>query len=309
KILLLNKMDNSSQSSQEFMPLDYSYNKSKAYKYALVLAEFENDPWNDFSIEDIPILQEISDEEIGNEYTKEILAIKTKQITPCIIIDNDYGKIQYCNRESVKGLQELTGIWEIDKNTMDIDENDTRKKKKRKITPNMIIDTFILLEAKEMELLFEESGQLAQILSNQLIILSVAKIKTDLYSLPQPAAIYIKFLSENPYLAQQQFVDSHKWTQVIDDILAQQKTSKNNALNLEQLNEDNSKGVSELDKHTRSKIERKKEDRMETTSNIIIDREDATKETEAKKISYSKTIGRHQRKRTNRIIECKVDNG
>ncbi|CAG8612164.1 37707_t:CDS:2 [Gigaspora margarita] len=54
------------------------------YEYALVLAEFENDPWKDFSIKDIPILQEISNEETGNEYTEEIFAIKTKQIKPSI---------------------------------------------------------------------------------------------------------------------------------------------------------------------------------------------------------------------------------
>ncbi|KAF0458559.1 hypothetical protein F8M41_000946 [Gigaspora margarita] len=123
-------MDNSSQSSQEFIPLDYSYDEvqedlinvedmissddekeynndsvfdleQSLYEYALVSAEFENDPWKDFSVEDIPILQETSDEETGNEYTEEILAIKTKQITPCVIIDNDHGEIRFCNRESI----------------------------------------------------------------------------------------------------------------------------------------------------------------------------------------------------------------
>ncbi|KAF0415322.1 hypothetical protein F8M41_007645 [Gigaspora margarita] len=101
-------MDNSSQSSQEFIPLDYSYDKvqedlinvedmissddekeynndsvfdleQSLYEYALVSAEFENNPWKDFSVEDIPILQETDDEETSNEYTEEILAIKTKQ--------------------------------------------------------------------------------------------------------------------------------------------------------------------------------------------------------------------------------------
>ncbi|CAG8848768.1 598_t:CDS:2, partial [Gigaspora margarita] len=70
---------------------------------------------------------------------------------------------------------------------------------------------------KEIEILFEKSGQLAQISLNQLIISSVAKIKTDLYSLPQLAAIDIKFSPENSYLAQQQFVDFHEQTQVIND--------------------------------------------------------------------------------------------
>ncbi|CAG8716069.1 6436_t:CDS:2 [Gigaspora margarita] len=74
------------------------------YEYALNSAEFENDLWKGFSVEDIPILQEISDEETGNEYTEEILAIKSKQITPCIIIDNDHEEIRCCNRESVKRL-------------------------------------------------------------------------------------------------------------------------------------------------------------------------------------------------------------
>ncbi|KAF0419045.1 hypothetical protein F8M41_007209 [Gigaspora margarita] len=53
--------------------------------------------------------------------------------------------------------------------------------------------------------------------SNQSIILLVAEIKTDLHSLPQPTVINIKFLSENSYLVQQHSVDSHEWTQVIDD--------------------------------------------------------------------------------------------
>ncbi|CAG8812989.1 26334_t:CDS:1 [Gigaspora margarita] len=126
-------MDNSSQSSQEFLPLDYSYDEvqedlinvediissddekeydndpmfdleQSLYEYALASAEFENDPWKEFSAEDIPILQKINDEETGNEYTEEILEIKTKQITLCVIIDNDYGELQCCNRESVKGL-------------------------------------------------------------------------------------------------------------------------------------------------------------------------------------------------------------
>ncbi|KAF0521618.1 hypothetical protein F8M41_015754 [Gigaspora margarita] len=68
-----------------------------------------------------------------------------------------------------------------------------------------------------MELSLEESGQLAQTPSNQLMTSSVAEIKTNLYRLPQPAAIDIKFLSENPYLAQQQSLDSHEQTQVIDN--------------------------------------------------------------------------------------------
>ncbi|CAG8855048.1 18980_t:CDS:1, partial [Gigaspora margarita] len=62
------------------------------YEYALASAEFENNPWKEFSTEDIPILQKISDKETGNEYTKEISAIKTKQITPCVIIDNNMEK-------------------------------------------------------------------------------------------------------------------------------------------------------------------------------------------------------------------------
>ncbi|KAF0419889.1 hypothetical protein F8M41_007110 [Gigaspora margarita] len=85
-------MDNSSQTSQEFLPLDYSHDEvqevlinfedmissddekeydndsmfdleQSLYEYALASAEFENDPWKEFSAEDIPILQEINDEE------------------------------------------------------------------------------------------------------------------------------------------------------------------------------------------------------------------------------------------------------
>ncbi|KAF0556691.1 hypothetical protein F8M41_015048 [Gigaspora margarita] len=126
-------MDNTLQSSQEFLPLDYSYDKvqedlinvenmillddekeydnnpifdleQSLYEYSLVLAEFKNDLWKEFSIEDIPILQEISDKKTGNEYTVKILAIKTKQIILYIIIDNDYEEIQCYNREFVKGL-------------------------------------------------------------------------------------------------------------------------------------------------------------------------------------------------------------
>ncbi|KAF0443371.1 hypothetical protein F8M41_003576 [Gigaspora margarita] len=132
-------MDNFSQSSQEFLLLDYNHDEAQEnlinvediissddkieynndpmfdleqslYKYALDSAKFENDPWKEFSVEDIPILQEISDEETGNEYTEEIPAIKSKQITPCVIIDNNHREIRCCNRESVKGLQELIGV-------------------------------------------------------------------------------------------------------------------------------------------------------------------------------------------------------
>ncbi|CAG8648913.1 10597_t:CDS:1 [Dentiscutata heterogama] len=110
-------MDNSSQSSQGFLPLDYSQDElqedlinvedmissddekehdndpvfdleQSLYEYALASAEFENNPWKEFSAEDIPILQEISNEETGDEYTEEIPVIKTKQTTPCAIIDN-----------------------------------------------------------------------------------------------------------------------------------------------------------------------------------------------------------------------------
>ncbi|CAG8557260.1 11804_t:CDS:2, partial [Dentiscutata heterogama] len=70
----------------------------------------------EFNIEDIPILQEISDEEIGSEYTEEISTIRTKLIIPCVIIDNDHREIQRCNRESNKRLREL-----IAPSTTDID--------------------------------------------------------------------------------------------------------------------------------------------------------------------------------------------
>ncbi|KAF0360783.1 hypothetical protein F8M41_014279 [Gigaspora margarita] len=100
---------------------------------------------------------------------------------------------------------------------MNIDENDVRKEKKRKITFNTTMDISKSVEAKEMELSLEESVQLAQTSSNQLMTSSVAKIKTDLHRLSQPSAINIKFLSKNPYLIQQQFADSYEWTQVMDD--------------------------------------------------------------------------------------------
>ncbi|CAG8629163.1 4483_t:CDS:1, partial [Dentiscutata heterogama] len=60
------------------------------YEYALVLAEFKNNSLKEFSVEDLPILQETSNKETGNKYTKEILVIKMKQPTPCIIIDNNH---------------------------------------------------------------------------------------------------------------------------------------------------------------------------------------------------------------------------
>ncbi|CAG8819375.1 28819_t:CDS:1 [Dentiscutata erythropus] len=126
-------MDNSSQSSQGFLLLDYSQDElqedlinvedmilsndekehdndsvfdleQSLYEYALASAEFKNNPWKEFSAEDIPILQEISNEETGDKYTEEIPAIKTKQTTPYVIIDNDHGEIRRCNRESAKGL-------------------------------------------------------------------------------------------------------------------------------------------------------------------------------------------------------------
>ncbi|KAF0429818.1 hypothetical protein F8M41_005622 [Gigaspora margarita] len=115
-------MDNFSQSSQEFLPFDYSHDEvqedlinvkdmissddekeydndpifdleQSLYEYALASAKFENDLWKEFSTEDIPILQEINDEKTGNEYTEEILEIKTKQIILCVIIDNDHGEL------------------------------------------------------------------------------------------------------------------------------------------------------------------------------------------------------------------------
>ncbi|CAG8697016.1 34418_t:CDS:2, partial [Gigaspora margarita] len=122
-------MDNSSQSSQEFLPLDYSYDEVQEDLINVedIISsddekEYDNDPMFDleqslYDAEDIPILQEINDEETGNEYTEEILEIKTKQITPCVIIDNDHGELQCCNRESVKGLWELIGVWKINEDT------------------------------------------------------------------------------------------------------------------------------------------------------------------------------------------------
>ncbi|CAG8508607.1 40594_t:CDS:2 [Gigaspora margarita] len=153
KIPLSNKIDNFSESLQEFLLYDYSHDEvqedlinvedmissddekeydndpvfdleQSLYKYTLVLAEFENDPWKEFSVEDIPILQETSDDKTSNEYTKEILAIKTKQFTPCVIIDNDHREIQCCNRESVKGLRELIGKEDLGCTAMHL--NDTK---------------------------------------------------------------------------------------------------------------------------------------------------------------------------------------
>ncbi|CAG8690247.1 10946_t:CDS:2 [Gigaspora margarita] len=127
------------------------------------------------------------------------------------------------------------------------------------------MDTSIPVEAKVMKLSFEK----------------------NLYRLLQLAAIDIKFSSKNPYLVQQQFADFHEQTQVIDDVLAQQGTSQNEALNLGQLNKDNNEGISEPNEHTREKVKQEKEDQIEIVSNITINREDATEEIETKKISYS----------------------
>ncbi|KAF0499398.1 hypothetical protein F8M41_020456 [Gigaspora margarita] len=107
----------------------------------------------------------------------------------------------------------------------------------------------------------------------------------------QPIDDHQKYAYNNPYA-----------------VLAQQETSQNEAQNLEQLNEDNNEGVNEQNEYTKSKMEREKEDRMETASNITIDGEDATEKTEAKKISYSEAVRHYQRKRTNKVIECRVDN-
>ncbi|CAG8845981.1 41780_t:CDS:2, partial [Gigaspora margarita] len=213
------------------------------------------------------------------------------------------------NDNQDKNSSEIEATLSLTNDQMEINENDAREKKKRKITPNTIIDTSILLEAKEMELLLEKSGQVVLTLSNQSMISLVAEIKTDLYRLSQPIAIDIKFLPENPYLAQQQSIVSYKQTQVIDDVLAQHETLYNEAQNLEQLNEDNVEGINELYEHMRSKMESEKEDQMEIALNIMIDREDTTEKTETKKISYSKVVGCQLRKRTNKVIEHRVDNG
>ncbi|KAF0496176.1 hypothetical protein F8M41_021042 [Gigaspora margarita] len=106
------------------------------------------------------------------------------------------------NDDQAENSSKRKAILSLTYDQMDIDENDARKEKKRKITFNTIIGISILLEAKEIELSLKESGQLAQTLSNQLIILSVTKIKTDLHRLLQPAVIDIKFSPRNPYLAQ-----------------------------------------------------------------------------------------------------------
>ncbi|CAG8743422.1 4340_t:CDS:2, partial [Dentiscutata erythropus] len=148
------------QSSQGFLPLDYSQDElqedlinvedmissddekehgndpvfdleQSLYEYALASAEFKNDPWKEFSAEDIPILQEISNEETGDEYIEEIPVINTKQTTPCIIINNDHGEIQCCNRESAKRLRELISVWEIDEDAV----NDVNKELHRKADP------------------------------------------------------------------------------------------------------------------------------------------------------------------------------
>ncbi|CAG8803142.1 1496_t:CDS:2, partial [Dentiscutata erythropus] len=128
-------MDNSSQSSQGFLLLDYSQDELQEDLINvedMISSDDEKEYDNDlvfdleqslYDAEDIPILQEISNEETGNEYTEEILTIKTKQTTPCVIIDNDHGEIRHYNRESAKGLRELIGVWEIDKDAV----NDVNK--------------------------------------------------------------------------------------------------------------------------------------------------------------------------------------
>ncbi|CAG8852685.1 33810_t:CDS:2, partial [Gigaspora margarita] len=108
-------MDNFSESLQEFLLYDYSHNEVQEDLINVEnmissddKKEYNNDSVFDlkqslYDVEDIPILQKTSNDETGNEYTEEILAIKTKQFIPCIIINNDYREIQCCNRESVKG--------------------------------------------------------------------------------------------------------------------------------------------------------------------------------------------------------------
>ncbi|CAG8750770.1 6786_t:CDS:2, partial [Dentiscutata heterogama] len=114
-------MDNSSQSSQGFLLLDYSQDKLQEDLINVEdmnSSDDEKEHDNDPIAEDIPILQEISNEETGDEYTEEIPAIKSKQTTPCVIIDNDHGEIRRCNRESAKGLRKLIGVWEIDEDAV-----------------------------------------------------------------------------------------------------------------------------------------------------------------------------------------------
>lgn len=42
-----------------------------------------------------------------------------KSTTPCVIIDNERGEIRRCNEISVKRVQELIGVWEIDEDAVD----------------------------------------------------------------------------------------------------------------------------------------------------------------------------------------------
>ncbi|CAG8847924.1 29393_t:CDS:2, partial [Gigaspora margarita] len=119
-----------------------------------------------------------------------------------------------------------------------IDENDDRRKKKRKITPNTTVDTSTLLEAKEIELLLEEKPEQDQnMLENPgaTIIMETQSKTNNLYKknnitmeidnnipLKQPIDNYQKYAHNNPYA-----------------VLGQQEISQNKTQNLEQLNEDN----------------------------------------------------------------------
>ncbi|CAG8748390.1 717_t:CDS:2, partial [Dentiscutata heterogama] len=109
---------NSLQSLQEFLLLNYSQDELQEYLINvedMISSDDEKEHDNDsmFNLE-----QSLYDnKKTGDDYTEKIPAIKTKQTTPCVIIDNYYGEIRHCNRESAKELRELISVWEIDKDT------------------------------------------------------------------------------------------------------------------------------------------------------------------------------------------------
>jgi hypothetical protein len=94
---------------------DYVFEfEQSLFEQALDSAEHEEDPWKDLNAEDITVWQETNYEETGSEYTEEVPMITAKPTTPCVIIDNEHGEIRRCNGTSVRRVQELIGVWEID---------------------------------------------------------------------------------------------------------------------------------------------------------------------------------------------------
>ncbi|CAG8739212.1 22286_t:CDS:2, partial [Cetraspora pellucida] len=174
---------------------------------------------------DIPILQEISDEEIGSEYTEEISTIRTKLITPCIIIDNDYGEIRCYAVNGVNRELQFLGCYEKNDEHLHIRMGTGAKKDSGCIAMHLDdIETALCHFVKLIEMVAHSENEVTK--KNLLRILILCLENFDLDSSSAPSQLSSLFVVNTIFkikrldFSKQQFIQKPKKYEEFGKLLA-----------------------------------------------------------------------------------------